>query len=579
MSRREDAKRLGRTLSHLRPEQAAHRARLRSQKLALSRRPALFEQRWTREVPDDAGWPAGFVPVDAMDVPQSVTVADLAAHRFTLVGESHCVDDPGGWRPTDRSQLFRYTLHYFEWAWALAADADGGTPANGRAVFADLWRSWRAGTTFGQWDEWSPYVVALRSWVLCGVFDQLVRGSDIEADVREQIGLHAGFVAANLELDVGGNHLIKNLKALIGLGVFLDDEKLIGRGRELLQHEIERQVLADGGHYERSPSYHCQVLGDLIDVGRLLKASNQPQVVGLEDAVTRMRRWLGVMRMPDGDVPLFGDATLVGLPRIDALGPIPRVHPEGSDTLTHLADSGYVVCRPSERLHVIIDVGPPCPPDLPAHAQAGCLAFVAAVDGERAIVDTGVSTYVGQRRAYERATKAHNTVEVGEVDQTEVWSSFRAGRLATPTVHGVRDDGDVLVVEASHDGYRHLHGAPTHRRRFEISTDRIVLRDSVDGEGFHRLFSRLFLAPGIEVELTEDGVGDDVTGAPFAHIGTTVAGAKVPAWIVFASVAQSFGAREACRSVWWEIWDDLPQQFVTEIHLGDPHQSIESGMP
>lgn len=573
MSRKEDAKRLARTLSHLRPEQAAHRARLRSQKLALSRGPAMFERRWTRDVSDDARWPAGFEPIDAADPPALGSISELADHRFSLVGESHCIDDAGGWRPDERSQLFRYSLHYFEWAWTLAAEPDVGAP-----VFADLWRSWRRGTTFGQWDEWSPYVVSLRAWVLCGVFESLVRGSDIEDDVREQIGLHAGFVAANLELDVGGNHLIKNLKALIGLGIFVGDDELVERGRSLLAAEIERQVLPDGGHYERSPSYHCQVLGDLIDVRRVLRASNQTQVAGLEDAVTRMRRWLGAMRMPDGDVPLFGDATLVGLARIDALGPIPRVRPEGSDPLTHLAESGYVVCRPDDRLHVIVDVGPPCPPDLPAHAQAGCLAFVAAVDGKRAIVDTGVSTYVGDRRAYERATKAHNTVEVGEVDQTEVWSSFRAGRLATPTVHDVYEKGGVLVVDASHDGYHHLDGAPTHRRRFEIGDGRIVLRDSVDGEGFHRLFSRLFLAPGIDAELNEDGQGPDVVSS-FANFSTSCAGEKVPAWIVFASVAQSFGERVACRSLWWEIWEDLPQQFVTEIVLGEPNRSDESGTP
>lgn len=572
MSRKENAKRLGRTLSHLRPEQAAHRARLRSQKLALSRRPALFERRWMRAVSGDAGWPDGFKPIDAIDSPQMCSADDLADHRFTLVGETHCIDNQGGWRSDDRSQLFRYTLHYFEWAWTLAADPD-----NGAAVFTDLWRSWRAGTTFGQWDEWSPYVVALRAWALCGVFDSLVGGSDIEDDVRQQIGLHAGFVAANLELDVGGNHLIKNLKALIGLGVFVGDEDLIERGRALLAQQIDRQVLADGGHYERSPSYHCQVLGDLIDVGRLLKVTDQPQVFGLEDAVTRMRRWLGAMRLPDGDVPLFGDATLVGLPRIDALGPIPRMLPERPDPLTHLVESGYVVCRPDDRLHVIIDVGPPCPPDLPAHAQAGCLAFVASVDGKRTIVDTGVSTYVGQRREYERATKAHNTVEVGEVDQTEVWSSFRAGRLATPTVHDVHEKDGVFIVDASHDGYRHLPGAPTHRRRFEITADKIVLRDSVSGEGFHRLFSRLFLAPGIDAELNEDGQGPDVVTS-FGRVGTKCAGEKVPAWIVYASVSQSFGERVACRSLWWEIWEDLPQRFVTEIVLGGPIDSSESSM-
>ena len=567
MTRRDDVRRLGRTLAHLRPEQAAHRARLRTQKLALSQQPRLFEKRWTREVAGDAGWPTGLTPIDRTDPPQAGTVDELAKHRFTLAGETHVIDDADGWRPAERSQLFRYNLHYFEWAWALAA----GDLDETRPIFADLWTSWRDGTRFGMWDEWSPYVVALRAWVLCGVFDELVRGSDIEDDVRQQIGLHAGFAAANLELDVGGNHLIKNLKALIGVGVFLDDDKLLGRGRTLLASEIERQVLPDGGHYERSPSYHCQVLGDLIDVGSLLSAADIADVSGLDPALERMRSWLGAMVMPDGDVPLFGDATMVGERRIAALGPLPAA----DDRLTHLADSGYVVCRPDDRLHVIIDVGPPCPPDLPAHAQAGCLAFVASVDGTRTIVDTGVSTYVGDRRAYERSTAAHNTVEVGEVDQTEVWSSFRAGRLATPTLHTVRDEG-VLIVEASHDGYRHLEGSPTHRRRFEIGDGRIVLRDTVSGTGFHRLFSRLFLAPGIDAQLTEDGQGPDVIAPPFSHVGTRCNGEQVPAWIVYASVARSFGEREACRSLWWEIWDDLPQAFVTEIVLGEPTQNNES---
>ncbi|MGI9606278.1 MAG: heparinase II/III domain-containing protein, partial [Acidimicrobiales bacterium] len=500
---------------------------------------------------------AEFVPIDAIAPPPAGSVDDLAKREFDLVGEVHCIDDDGGWSPQATTQLFRYHLHYMEWAWLLAEDPD-----RGRAVFDELWTSWRAGTTFGRWDAWSPYVVSLRAWVLCGVFDRLMTGSAVEDDVRAQLGLHAGFLRNNLELDVGGNHLIKNVKALLGLGAFLHDDELIGLARQHLEQQLPIQVLADGGHYERSSSYHCQVLGDLIDIAGLSAAAGVALVPGINDAIARMRTWLGTILMPDGDVPLFGDATLVGLDRIAALEPsaIP------AERVVNLDASGYVVCRPGPRLHVVCDVGPPCPPDLPAHAQAGCLAFVAAVDGERAIVDTGVSTYVGDRRAYERSTAAHNTVEVGEIDQTEVWGSFRAGRLAAPVVQEIVDD-EMIVVEASHDGYRHLDGAPVHTRRFEIEAGRIVLRDSVLGTGFHRLFSRVFLAPGIEAELTDDGVGDDVTAAPFELLRTTVDGESVPAWVVWASVASSFGSRTACHSVWWEIWEDLPREFVTEIVL------------
>ena len=87
-----------------------------------------------------------------------------------------------------------------------------------------------------------------------------------------------------------------------------------------------------------------------------------------------------------------------------------------------LQPSGYVVMRPGPRLHLVADVGPPCPPELPAHAHADCLSFELAVDGQRTVVDTGTSTYApGERRQYERSTRAHNTVEVDGADQSEVW--------------------------------------------------------------------------------------------------------------------------------------------------------------
>ena len=57
---------LARTAVHLRPNQIAQRARLRAQHQALRRFPAA--SRWLLVGPDPssaAGWPAGFVPLDA----------------------------------------------------------------------------------------------------------------------------------------------------------------------------------------------------------------------------------------------------------------------------------------------------------------------------------------------------------------------------------------------------------------------------------------------------------------------------------------------------------------------------------
>jgi uncharacterized heparinase superfamily protein len=315
----------------------------------------------------------------------------------------------------------------------------------------------------------------------------------VEQDVVESLSLHAGFLASHLELDVGGNHLVKNLKALIGLGVFLGDERLVDQASRRLERQLPIQVLEDGGHFERSPSYHCQVLGDLLDVAELLQEAGSPPVHGLHDATTAMRRWLGVMLLPDGDVPLFNDCVLVGDERLRLLDPLP---PDPSP-ISVLGPSGYVVARKGP-FHLVADVGEPCPPDLPAHAHADTLSFELAVDGRRTVVDTGTSTYEpGARRQQERSTRAHNTVEIDGEDSTEVWGAFRAGRRARATLECAAEADGAVEVVARHEGYRHLTGSPVHRRSWRVTEEAVEITDEILGEGSHAVRGRLHLSPAV----------------------------------------------------------------------------------
>ena len=482
-----DAAFLARTVVRLRPAQVAHRIRLRTLRATERRWPELA----TRSVDPPAGvtpgWPAAFSPLDAL-----LDHADAAAvskGRFTFLGDERSLGEPVDWHAVGASRLWLFYLHYLEWAWALAQTPDR---AWARESFSRLWRSWRASIEPAQGDAWSPYVASVRVWVLCDLYETLVRGSDIESDYVGQIAWHAGYVQSHLELDVGGNHLLKNIKALIGAGEFLGRPDLVSKGRRLLGAQLPIQVLADGGHFERSPSYHCQVLGDFIDIRGLLADAGAPPVAGLDGAIDAMRRWLGAMVGSDGEVALCNDAIPVGEPRLAMLAPAPA--PQGPVTV--LAESGYVVVRPDEHTQLILDVGDPCPDDLPAHAHADCLSFELWVGHERWVVDTGTSTYeAGPRRAYERSTAAHNTVEIDGLDQTEVWGIFRAARRARGTLELVASDGDTVEVMASHDGYRRLPGSPVHRRRWRISPGLVEITDTISGVGTHRMVSRLHVAP------------------------------------------------------------------------------------
>lgn len=492
---------LARTSCNLRPAQVLHRVRLRAQRFPPSRPLAssllgLGSAGRTATLP---GWPSSFTPLDLRLARGYPSAEENVRGRFEFLNEPRDLGVPLNWDVPGTSRLWRYHLHYVEWGWSFASHPDR---AWARTAFANLWHSWERAAPFGRGDEWHPYVASLRAWALCGTYRALVSGSEYQADVGTALARHARFLRWHLERDVGGNHLVKNLKALVGLGLFLGDERILSNAVTQLQRQLPVQVLADGGHYERSPSYHCQVLGDLLDVAGLLAAAGRPTVPGLDAAIVRMQEWLGVMLMPDGDVPILNDCELVGRSRLSLLRPGPAV----SRRLTVLSASGYVIVRPDERMHLVADVGDPCPSNLPAHAHADSLSFVLAVDGERVVVDGGTSTYEpGSRRAHERSTAAHNTVAVDEMDSTEVWGTFRAARIARARLERADDDGQTVSVVASHDGYRRLRGGPVHRRTWSVAAERVKIVDEIVGGGEHRIAARVHLSSGKSVNLAWSG--------------------------------------------------------------------------
>ena len=466
-----------RTARYLRPAQLLHRVRLRTQRQVVRRAPGLVASALRRPRPAGAGWPVDFSPVDARTaVPYDPQGLD--AGRLTLLGHTRQVDD---WRSTDPPQLWRYHLHYWDWAWGLAQHPDR---LRARADFRRLFTRWQEQTMFGRWDEWSPYVVALRAWSWCGQYDSLVRGADFDDDFVDLLGLHAAYLRAHLELDVGGNHLLKDLKALVGLAVFLSDDRLLARTLRPLRQEVARQVLPDGGHVERAPAYHCQVLADLADLDGLLGARSP---AWLAEAVLRMRTFLGLVLLPDGSVPLLNDGFPVPASMVAALQP----GPPAPDGLTLLPHFGVAVLRRGP-WHLLADVGLPCPDDLPAHAQADTLGFLLHHGSRRLVGEAGTSTYApGPLRDHERGTAAHSTVQVDGLDSTEVWGAFRAARRARPTVLRAEDTGGALVLQAEHDGYRRLPGRPVHRRTWTVDAERVRVVDEVLGEGEHELVARL----------------------------------------------------------------------------------------
>ena len=524
---------LARTAVHLQPGQIARRARLRAQRTALRRWPQTG--RWLMAGPDPAtaaGWPVGLRPLDAGIWLGWPGRAGLRAGRIELLGMTRNLGDPPGWQHADAPLLWRFHLHYWDWAWALAAEPDR---ADARALFAALWRSWRGAVVAGRGDAWLPYPTALRAWSYCGLHADLVAGGEIEESFVADLAAHAGFLRRHLESDVGGNHLIKNLKALAGLAVFFADDHLLARVLRRLTGQLAVQVLADGGHYERAPAYHCQVLGDLIDVVSLLRAAGRTPDPQLPLAISHMRRWLASVLSPGGEVPLLNDGFPVSADLVAALQP----GPPSPGPLMVLPDTGLVRAV-AGGWRLLADVGLPCPDELPAHAHADTFGCLVHVDGTPLLVDTGTSTYAaGARRGYERSTAAHNTVEVDGANSTEVWGAFRAARRARVRDLVTSPGPGAVTIEAAHDGFRGLPGRPRHRRRWSLTETGLQVDDLVTGRGRHSIIVRWHLAPGSRLRLTAGGAEVSTSAGEFQ---VTVA-ATGPAALTArtAQVATGFG--------------------------------------
>jgi uncharacterized heparinase superfamily protein len=469
--------------------------------------------------------------------------------------------------------LWRFHLYYWDWAWALES-AGWGTSARG--VFGALWSSWHAAVMPGRGPAWQPYPAALRAWTFCGLYRALASGSQFEGPLRAELAALAGFLRRNLETDVGGNHLIKNLKALVGLAVFFGDDRLLARALGRLRRQLDVQVLPDGGHYERAPAYHCQVLGDLVDIARLLRAVGRDEQEGLPEKIAAMRRWLGLVLSPGGDVPLLNDGFPVSAELLAELAPPPR--PDGP--LQVLPDTGLALAT-AGGWHLLADIGPPCPRELPAHAHADTLSCLVHVDDAPLLIDTGTSTYAaGPVRDRERSTSAHNTLEVGHRDSTEVWGAFRAGRRAR--VRGVAahvDPGyvtntgqDTVTVEAAHDGYRGLPGRPVHHRRWALRPDELRVDDTVTGEGRHDIVVRWHLAPGSRLRLIPGGaVVTRGTGEFIVTVSaTTTATEQAVLTSALAEVAAGFRSTAAAPVLACAIQPELPVRISTVWRRAEP---------
>ena len=452
-----------------------------------------------------AGTPAtGWSPLAAglgVDpAPQGGPAPDPAGTGvFEAVGVQRDASDPGLWTDTRDGLLFLFHLHGFADLARSPAPSDFWT----RTVAGWLDAHGRPGGP-----GWHPFPTSGRVVAWCAALSHGGWPEDLAARMRASLGRQLLLLRRSVEHDVGGNHVLRNATALIVGGSCLGDGAARRLGLSVLEEELRAQVLADGGHEERAPSYHRAVLADLEDVATLLeRAGGAPD--RLSAAIGAMRAWLAALAGPDGGLPLLNDGWEG-----------PPVAGDGA-ALRDLAATGYLVLRHGDD-QAVLDLAPVSPPHLPPHAHADVGSFVLWVDGRPLVVDPGTGRYEEPERSRFRSTAAHSTLEVDGTDQFEPWGPFRAAFLPD-----VRRPAPMTV---EHDGYRRLDDPAVHERRFTwVPGGGLVVLDRLRAQRPHATVSRLPLAPGIRaadaplrfIPLGAGGEPAVEPGAYSPHFGST----------------------------------------------------------
>lgn len=486
-----------RTVRHLKRRQIVYQVwnRLRG-------RPTLG---WQKTVPN-----AHFLTMPDADKPVS-----WQDGVFTFLNQRVSFPHQIDWNYAAKGKLWTYHLNYFDFL-----NQPGLSLKEGLNLIRDFIAqtdSLRIGL------ESYPTSLRIINWV-----QFLSRNQIQDTPVNSHLFAQTQLLSRRLEYHLVGNHLLENGFALLTSALYFQHGRWFRTAATLIRAELTTQILVDGGHEERSPMYHQILLDRLLTVLLALQYDTWHTDLSLScfltQKATSMLGWLNAITFRNGDTPMVNDAAFDVAPTTAHLQqkarslkiPSPSCQ-TAINAFSLLANrikqgdgvSGYRMFR-QNRYELFVDVGLVGPNHQPGHAHADTLSFVLYVDNAPVLVDSGTSTYQrSERRAWERSTAAHNTVEVADVDSSEVWAGFRVGHRARVTLL----TNTKTTLTARHDGYRHL--GVLHERAWLVEPARLTIIDHLTtprSEAPNELpgVARFHFQPGIQVLI----IGNTVLAGP-----------------------------------------------------------------
>ena len=481
---------------------------------------------------------------------------------------------------------------------------------------------------FRQWEHWhreNPYPiginwassleVAFRSlswiWTYFLLLDSPVMPARFRPQWLQALGVSARHIENHLSTYFSPNtHLLGEGVALFFIGTLCPELQAAPRWRErgweIVQREADRQVRADGLHFEQSTYYHVYALDFFLHSLVLASLNQTPVAPEFEKIVEKMLEALCVLGR-SGPVPQLGDddggrlfdasrnraghlldplATgavwfgrgdfkfvsgglreetlwLLGEQGLLEFDGIAEAKPVQESIV--LQESGlYVMTDADGERQLVIDAGPQGA-HTAGHGHADALSVVANFAGQPLLIDPGTFEYVGKdfERDRFRATQAHNTMAVDGRSQAEPTGPFSWGQLPRATAETWTSGRTFDLFVGSHDGYARLPNPVLHRRWvFSLKSRFWLIRDLALGTGKHQIDLYWHLSPTLFPHASLANAFFDQDG----RTGFYVIPAEEKGWsreILQDQWSPAYGRKEPCSVVHFAAAADLPAEFLT----------------
>jgi heparinase II/III-like protein len=418
------------------------------------------------------------------------------------------------------------------------------------------WRDWQAENPYPVGINWaSSLEVAFRSLSWLWTY-HLLQGAAGVPDFRDEwlrsLAQHGRHIERYLSTYFSPNtHLLGEGVGLFFLGVLCPELAAAERwkrvGWEIIVREAERQVHADGFHFEQSTYYHVYALDFFLHAAVLAGVNGIPAPKKFEDTIEKMLTALCLLSR-GGSPPRFGDddggrlfdprrnrgehlldplatgailfhrgdfKTAAGGLREETLWLLGEEGVRQWDALDEAAVSHESAALPdaglylltAEKLQLVVDAGP-LGAQSGGHGHADALSICLQSRGHSLLIDPGTYQYIGPwaDRDLFRGTAMHNTLRVDGANQTETATAFSwQGRLTESKVEQWIQGRNFDLLVASHNGYQRLESPVTHRRWvLSLMNGIFLVRDVVEGAGRHRLDVAWHL--GQKLQVVKEGV-------------------------------------------------------------------------